>query len=141
MPTLPKKTRKVTDIEGVTDVYAEKLKQCGIHTVDDLLTKAGSKRTLPETSKATGISTRIILEWVKRGGLLMIDGIGPDYARLLEKSGVTSAPVLALQDPRRLHNKLVKTNEEKKLVQKIPSEQQVARWIKSAPRLNRQRSY
>jgi predicted RecB family nuclease len=141
MPTPPRKIRKLTDIPGLTLAHAEKLKGCRVRSIEDLLFRGETKEKRAEISKVTGISPQTIFQWVKRGSWLLIDGIGPEYARLLEEAGIQSAPMLALQDPKRLHRKLLRTNETKKLVKRPPSEQQVAQWIKNAPKLNRRRYY
>jgi len=71
----------------------------------------------------------------------MIEGIGPDYADLLEKAGVASVPELVLRDPKRLREKMVEVNEQKELVRRVPSDQELARWIRRALKSPRRRSY
>lgn len=131
MPKHPKRSRKLTDIVGINETYASKLKKCGIQTVEDLVNKTGTPKERAAISEATGISKRTILEWALRAELLMVDGVGSEYARLLEKAGVDSAPELALQDPKKLHEKMVEVNK-KHVVNRVPSEREINRWIRQA---------
>ena len=134
----PKRSRKLTDIEGIDEAGAAKLKQHGIQTVEDLLKKAGTPKERAAISAGTGISKRDISDWVNRAELLMIEGIGTEYARLLKKAGVDSAPELAMQDPKRLHEKMVEVNQ-KRIVDRVPSQKEVARWIRQVLRAPRRR--
>lgn len=59
-------------------------------------------------------------------------GVGKQYAALLKATGVDSVPELAERHPENLHLHLVVTNEEKKLVRKLPTQSQVAAWVKQA---------
>ena len=52
---------KIIDIEGVGDVYAEKLQTVGIKTVDDLLDRCAAAKGRKELEEATGISGKLIL--------------------------------------------------------------------------------
>lgn len=139
MPKHQKKPRKLTDIVGLNETDASKLKKCGIQIVEDLVNKTGTPKARAAISEATGISKRTISEWAIRAELLMIDGIGPEYARLLEKAGVDSAPELALQDPKKLHKKMVEANK-RHVVNRVPSEREVNRWIRQALRSPGRRS-
>ena len=54
---------KIIDIEGVGDVYAEKLQAAGIKTVDDLLDRCADPKGRKELEEATEISGKLILKW------------------------------------------------------------------------------
>ena len=128
---------KVLAIEGIGNVYAGKLKAAGVATVERLL-KEGSR---PEGRKAlaekTEISSAAILEWVNRADLMRIKGVGEEYSDLLEASGVDTVPELAQRVARNLYQKLLDTNQAKKLVRKMPTEAQVTGWIGQAKQLSR----
>ena len=54
---------KIIDIEGVGDVYAEKLTAAGINKVSELLEKCAAPKGRQELAEATGISEKLILRW------------------------------------------------------------------------------
>lgn len=123
---------KLISIEGIGPTYADKLEKSGVKTINDLLEKAGIPQGRKELSKETGISLALILEWAGQADLMTIDGIGPQYADLLKAAGVDTVPELALRDPVALLDKMVRVNDEKKLVNQLPSVQEISKWIKQA---------
>jgi hypothetical protein len=66
-----------------------------------------------------------------------VHGIGAEYSHLLEAAGVDTVPELRQRNPKALYETLVKTNEAKKLVRKMPTADQVAEWVKQAKSLAR----
>lgn len=64
-------------------------------------------------------------------------GIGSEYSDLLEAAGVDTVPELRQRNSASLYETLVKTNESKKLVRKLPTAQQVTDWIEQAKMLPR----
>ena len=128
---------KISEIEGIGPVYAEKLAAAGIDTTDKLL-KAGAKPSgRKEIAKKSGISEQKILQWVNHADLFRIKGIGPEYADLLEIAGVNTVIQLARRNPDNLHAKLTEVNSEKKLVRKLPTASQVASWVDQAKEMPR----
>ncbi len=127
----------VEAIEGIGNVYAKKLKELGIKTVEDLL-KAGAKKSdRRKLAKSLGISEKKILEWVNRADLFRIPGVGEEYSDLLEQAGVDTVVELAKRNPDNLYEELVKVNEKKKLVRRLPTRKQVAAWVQAAKKMKR----
>jgi predicted flap endonuclease-1-like 5' DNA nuclease len=124
-------------VEGIGPVYAEKLKVVGIDTPRALLEKGASARGRMEIADASGISDKLILEWVNHVDLYRIKGVGSEYADLLEAAGVDTVVELATRNPANLYQKLVSTNMEKRLVRKVPFPSQVDNWIEQAKSLPR----
>ena len=54
---------KIIDIEGVGDVYAEKLIAAGINKVSELLEKCAAPKGRKELAEVSGISEKLILKW------------------------------------------------------------------------------
>ena len=79
----------------------------------------------------------MILKWTNRADLARVKGIGGEYADLLEAAGVDTVPELATRKPANLVAKLHEVNEEKKLVRKLPTENQVEGWVAQAKELPR----
>ena len=132
---------RLVDIEGIGQAYADRLKKSGIQTIDDFLAKAATPGGRKEISEKTGISPQVILEWTNQADLMTIDGIGPQHADLLEEAGVDTVPELALRDPGALHDKMIEVNDRKRLVSRVPSEQEIAKWVRQALRAPRRIRY
>ena len=81
-------TYKVIDIEGVGEVYAEKLIAAGIKTDAELLEKCAKPAGRKALAEATEISPKLILKWANHCDLYRINGVGPQFAELLEASGM-----------------------------------------------------
>ncbi|MBL8068391.1 MAG: DUF4332 domain-containing protein [Armatimonadetes bacterium] len=127
----------IKDIEGIGPAYGEKLEAAGIKTDTALLEQGATKKGREGIAESTGISEKMILEWVNRADLARIKGVGSEYADLLEASGVDSVPELAQRNAANLHAKMAEVNEAKKLVRAMPSESQVADWVEQAKGLDR----
>jgi predicted flap endonuclease-1-like 5' DNA nuclease len=140
-PLLPnfliKKTMayKIIDIEGVGDVYAEKLTAVGIIKVEDLLEKCATPKGRAQLAADTGISDKLILRWTNHADLFRIKGVGPQFAELLEAAGVDTVKELRHRVPENLQPKLEETNAEKKLVRRVPALKEIIAMIEQAKAL------
>ncbi len=86
--------KKIIDIEGVGEVYAQKLQDAGIKTVEDLLEHGATPKGRDQIAEKTGISGALILRWVNHADLIRIVGVAEQFGELLEASGVDSIPEL-----------------------------------------------
>jgi predicted flap endonuclease-1-like 5' DNA nuclease len=125
------------DVEGIGPAYAAKLAEAGLTTTDDLLEAGGTATGRDSVAEKTGISSSLILEWVNHVDLYRINGVGSEYADLLEEAGVDSVVELANRNAANLHAKLAEVNDAKNLVRSLPSESQVAGWIDEAKTMER----
>jgi len=132
---------KLTEVEGIGEVYAQKLKHAGVATTKALLKQGATPKGRKEIAEKTGIGEKLILEWVNHVDLFRIKGVGEEYADLLEEAGVDTVPELAQRNPENLYHKLGAVNEEKKLVRRPPSQAQVGDWIEQAKDLPRVINY
>ncbi|MDX2065769.1 MAG: DUF4332 domain-containing protein [Fimbriimonadaceae bacterium] len=123
---------KIEEIEGVGPAYAEKLAEAGATTVEKLLELGGAKKGREALAEQTGISEKLILTWVNHADLMRIDGIGPQFSELLEAAGVDSVAELAQRRADNLAAKLAEVNESKNLVNRVPSETEVQKFIDQA---------
>ncbi len=128
---------KLISIEGIGAKYAEMLKQAGIEDQEDLLRTCSSRRGRFKLADQTGISHKLILKWTNHADLARINGIGEEYAELLEKAGVDSIPELAHRNPENLYTALKEKNEVSRVVRHIPGLSQVVTWIAEAQKLPR----
>lgn len=125
------------DIEGIGPIYTEKLKKAGIDTTDELLEKGSTPKGRRELAEEAVISSKLILEWINLADLFRIKGVQEEYADLLEEAGVDTVVELAQRNPDNLYAALKKTNEEKELVRRMPSQGQVQDWVSQAKDLPR----
>jgi len=126
---------KITEIEGVGDVYAQKLGAVNIKTVGALLKKGSTKKGRQEIAAATGIDESLILKWVNFADLFRVKGIGSEYSELLEKAGVDTVKELRNRNPENLLAKMKEVNETSKLVRQLPTLNLVTSWIEAAKNL------
>lgn len=128
-------------IEGIADVYAGKLKEAGIDSVEALLEGGKTPQDRENLEKQTGIGHKLILEWVNHADLFRIKGVGEEYSDLLEEGGVDTVPELAQRNPENLHAKLREVNVEKRLVRRLPALSLVQDWVAQAKALDRVITY
>ncbi|MBU6169418.1 MAG: DUF4332 domain-containing protein [Bacteroidetes bacterium] len=130
-------TYKVEEIEGIGPALGEKLRAAGINTVDKLLEKAATKKQRQSLAEETGISEKQILKFTNMADLFRLNGVGQEYAELLEVAGVDTVPELAQRNAANLTAKMEEVNEAKNLTRKTPSVLEVEKWIAQAKELPR----
>ena len=128
-------------VEGIGQVYAQKLKEAGIGSTQALLAAGATPEGRKDIAAKTGIGDSLILRWVNHVDLFRIKGVGEEYSDLLEAAGVDTVVELAQRVAANLYAKLVEVNQAEKRVRKLPTEAQVKAWIKQAKKLPRKISY
>jgi predicted flap endonuclease-1-like 5' DNA nuclease len=128
---------KLEDVEGIGSVQAQKLKAAGVVSLGSLLETGKTPKGRAVLADKTGISEKLILEWVNHADLYRIRGVGSEFSDLLEAAGVDTVVELARRVPENLHKKLLEVNEERKLVRRPPSITQVTGWVEQAAGLPR----
>ncbi len=132
---------KIDDLEGVGEVYAAKLTAAGIKDTDKLLAACKTAKQRADLATRTGISAKRLSKWANMVDLYRIDGVGSEFAELLEAAGVDTVPELAQRNAANLAAAMAKTNEAKKLARRTPSETEVAKWVAQAKKLPRVLEY
>ncbi len=132
---------KLSEIEGIGETYQAKLEAEGIKTVEKLLDDCCEKKARKELAGKSGISEKLILNWVNRADLSRVKGISTQYADLLECAGVDTVPELAQRNAENLHAKMLEINTEKNLVRQVAGLSQVEDWIAQAKQLPRKINY
>lgn len=127
----------IKDIEGIGEAHTKKLAEAEIKTVEALLDSGATASGRKKLSEKTGITEKMLLEWVNRADLYRIKGIGSEFSDLLESTGVDSVPELAQRSAENLHKALEETNAKKKLVRIVPSLERVQDFIKQAKSLKK----
>ena len=125
-------TYKIEEVEGIGPVYGKKLVAGGIKTTAGLLTAGGSRKGRKDLAASTGISEKLILEWVNLADLMRVKGIGKQFAELLEASGVDTIKELRKRKASSLAPKMKEVNAAKKLSRISPAESLIEKWIAQA---------
>lgn len=126
---------KIIDIQGVGPVYAEKLQAAGVNKVSDLLEKGKTAKGRKELEEATGIRHDLILTWVNHADLFRINGVGPQFAELLEASGVDTVKEFARRNAENLVAKMTEVNEKEHRTRRVPTVAEVQKMIDQAKEL------
>ena len=126
---------KIIDIEGVGEVYAEKLIAAGIKDTDALLAKCDKPAGRKALEEETGITGKLILKWANHADLMRINGVGPQFSELLEAAGVDTVKELRNRVPANLQAKLEEVNAVKNLVNRVPALAEVEKMVAQAKEL------
>lgn len=132
---------KVIDIEGVGEKYAAQLEAVGIAKASQLLEKCAKPAGRKALAEQTGISDKLILKWANHCDLFRIDGVGPQFAELLEASGVDTVKEFGHRVAANLAAKMEEVNAEKKLTRRVPTADMLQKMIDEAKTLDPVMSY
>ncbi len=128
----------VEDVEGIGPASGEKLATVGIKTTDDLLMAGAKPYDRERIAEQTGISGKLIGEWVDKVDLMRVPGVGPQYSDLLEAAGVGSPAELALRNPANLAITVQEVVAARPgIVRRTPSEAEITAWIEAAGTLDK----
>lgn len=125
----------IEEIEGIGPVYAEKLGNASIKTVEGLLKAGATIAGRKKIAEESGIDEGKVLDWVNMADLFRIKGVASQFAELLKASGVDTVKELRTRNAENLHAKLTEVNAEKKLTKVVPALSQVTDFIEQAKSL------
>jgi predicted RecB family nuclease len=125
----------VTYIEGIGAEEAAALRKVGIRTTTKLLESAKGPKGRKQLAAKTGISEKRLLEYANMADRMRIKGVGDDYAKLLRHVGVKTVRELKHRNAQKLFKAMSEANAKRKLVEFLPSQKAVARWIDIAKKL------
>ena len=129
---------RIEDVEGIGPAFAAKLTEAGVATTEALLERGASSAGRDRLSETTGISERLLLEWVNHADLMRINGVGAEYADLLEAAGVDSCAELARRNAANLATTFQELDAARPdTVRQVPSEKTIQGWIEQAGSLAR----
>ena len=132
---------KIIDIEGIGDVYAQKLIAAGINKVSELLEKCAAPKGRKALAEETGISEKLILKWTNHADLFRINGVGPQFAELLEAAGVDTVKEFRHRLAENLQPKLEETNAAKNICNRVPAVAEIQKMIDQAKELEPKVTY
>jgi predicted flap endonuclease-1-like 5' DNA nuclease len=123
---------RIDTIEGIGPAHRKKLQKAGVENTRHLLERGGSKRGRVSLAADTGIEEKRILTWVNLADLMRLNGVGRQFAELLEAAGVDSVKELRRRNADNVAKAMSETNAQKRLTRAVPSAEQVQKWIDSA---------
>ncbi|WP_343304229.1 DUF4332 domain-containing protein [Chitinophaga niabensis] len=122
----------IHEIQGIGPNYASKLLGVGINTVEKLLEDGATRTGRLKLTETTGIPESLILTWVNHADLMRINGIGDQFAELLEAAGVDTVKELRTRVPENLHAKVTEVNALKNLSGRVPTLNELTQMIEQA---------
>lgn len=124
---------KIDEVEGIGPTQAAKLTAVGVATTEQLLERGARSSGRQALADATGISAKLILEWVNHVDLWRIKGVGSEYSDLLEAAGVDSPAELAGRNAANLATTFQELDAARPNVsRRLPSEETINGWIAQA---------
>lgn len=111
------------------------LKALRIRQSVGFLDRAKSPRQRKALSEATGIKESAILDFANAADLMRIKGIGRDYVALLRAAEVPTVRELRNRNPHNLFMAMSRANAAQRMVEFLPPEKHVGRWIEQAKAL------
>jgi predicted flap endonuclease-1-like 5' DNA nuclease len=133
---------RIVEVEGIGPSFASKLEDAGVRTTDDLLEQAGSSNGRERLAAATGISAGQLLKWANHVDLMRLNGVGAEFAELLEAAGVDSPAELAQRNAANLAQTFDELDAARpNTVRWVPNEAAIAGWIAEARTIERKVSH
>lgn len=123
------------NIDGLGADILASFRAAGIRTTDKLLEQARTAKGRKALSAKTGIDEKRLLQIANMADRMRVKGLGADYAELLRVVGVDTVRELKYRNPSNLAQAIRKANDKRKLVQLVPTEKAVSRWIEHAKKL------
>ena len=131
----------IAAMRAVGPFYAAKLKAVGIRSSTKLLERTRTPKARRQLAEVSGIPPEYILKWANIADLMRVPGIAEDYSELLAAAGVDTVKELKRRNAANLVARMAEINERSKMVDLLPSEKRVARWIEEAKLLEPMISY
>jgi hypothetical protein len=122
----------IAEMRAIGPFYVAKLKAVSIRSSTKLLERARTAKGRRVLAEQSGIPPGHILRWAHLADLMRVPGVAADYAELLTAAGADTVKELKRRNATNLVARMKDVNERKKLVELLPSEKRVARWIEQA---------
>ena len=114
----------------------KKLAKANVRSVEGLLKEGCTKKGRKAIAEATGVDEKKVLDFVNMADLFRIKGVSTQYAELMKAAGVDTVKELRNRNPENLHEKMVETNQQKKLTRLVPSVKTITMFVEQAKALD-----
>ena len=119
---------ELESVSGIGPATATSLRKAGVLSASALLERTSTKAETERLAHQTEIAASKLAGWADQVRLTDIDGIGPEYQRLLNAAGIATKADLAAATPAALVRKMEATD----LGDQTPAVDTVKGWIYSA---------
>lgn len=127
----------VETVEGIGKTYAKKLRSIGVRQTHDLLDLCRDAEGRERLAKYLKVHTNEVARWNSMADLMRVNGIGGQFAELLEASEVQSIEELMNQKSSSLAKRMAEVNAKTPKTRSLPSADNVADWVKQAKKLQK----
>ena len=131
----------IADMRAIGPFYTSKLKAERIRSSAKLLERARTPKGRKQLAELSGIPQEQILKWANMADLMRVPGVAAEYAELLAAAGVDTVKELKRRNVANLVARMKAVHERKKMVELLPSEKRVSRWIEDAKLLEPMMTY
>jgi len=121
----------VSDIPGVGEAYAERMRSEGVTTIAAFMARTEDEEATKRFAEATDIAPGRLMSWRKRINLKAIDGVDEAYESLLREAGYATLALVASADPETMSDRMAALSPDR-----MPSRSTIEGWIKSADSLD-----
>ena len=128
-------TYPISQLDGITEIAASKLKSVGIRTTEALLEAARTVKGRKALAAKTGLTEQQLLQWANLADCMRVPGLGKAKVDLLRAAGVSTLREFTHRNPARLAQNMKEANLQRKLVRSLPSEKEVGQLIEQARKL------
>lgn len=132
---------KIEDVEGIGPATGDKLRAAGIKDTDGLLAACKTAKDRKALAESSGLTEKQVLKFANMVDLYRINGVGSEFAELLEAAGVDTVPELANRNAANLAKAMADVNGAKQLTRRVPTEAEVTKWVAEAKTLPRMLEY
>jgi len=131
--TTPKET-PIIEIEGIGKKYGKTMESAGYLDVESLI--GLDRDAIKKLAEKTKISEKLLDKWAEHADLMRIDGIGPEYAEVINEIGIDSVKELAQRNPSNTLERIAKLDKEKPdMFRRPPTLGMIEDWIEQAKKI------
>ncbi|MCH9699695.1 MAG: DUF4332 domain-containing protein [Gammaproteobacteria bacterium] len=130
-------------IDAIEDIGSERckiLRENGVSMLNEFLIQYGnSKRSRQELAGLLAADYQQINQWISIADLMRVQGVGYQYAQLLEAAGIRSITELSQYRSNELLTKMKQQNKDSQnntVIVKLPDQSQIKSWIEIAKSLS-----
>ena len=125
---------EIETLEGIGKHTGQRFREAGIATIGDVLRQLRSSGQRLAFAETMGMKADPIHEWASMADLIRVEGMGNQFAELVQACGVRTVADLAAQNASRLTKSMTETNHSGRqlIAPTDPEEHVVQDWISAA---------
>lgn len=128
-------TQPIHEIQGLDPASHALLLTRGITTIYELLQRTNSPMRRNTLARKLGVSRERLADWINQADLLRLSGANAALVSMLGECGVRSCAELQHRVASSLYARLMAANDARRLLDPLPSLEQIEQWIIEAANL------